>query len=195
LDVRPRIVIFCEGKVTEREYIEGLKKREQINLAQIIVAKETGTPKTLVEQAKKYKKSIEQDEYGKNDEIWCVFDRDEHPFISETKQQARDNGLKTAMSNPCFELWLLLHFKYHSSHISREVAVRQCKKHMPDYEKHISPAIFAHVNTAIQHAQRLSKWQQSRNNSGENPSTDVHVLVERLRNSSKAALLKQIRTK
>src|SRR5205085_10173914 len=112
-----------------------------------------------------------------------------------TKQQARDNGLKIAMSNPCFELWLLLHFKYHSSHISREAAARECRKHIADYEKHIPPAIFARVNTAIQHAQRLSKWQESRNNSGENPSTDVHILVERLRKSSKAALLKQIRAK
>lgn len=195
LEARQRIVIFCEGRVTEREYIEGLRKRERINLAQVIVAKETGTPKTLVEQAKKYKKSIEQDEYGKNDEIWCVFDLDEHPFVLEAKQQARDNGLRVVMSNPCFELWLLLHFQYHSAPISRKAVACECKKHMVDYEKHIPPGIFAYVDTAIQHARRLAKWQESRNSSGKNPSTDVHVLVERVRQGSKAALLKLISTK
>ena len=74
-------------------------------------------PKTLVERAVAMKREAaleakrKKDENLKYDQVWCVFDIDEHPFVPEAKQQARDNGIEVAISNPCFELWALLHFR------------------------------------------------------------------------------------
>lgn len=76
-----------------------------------------GVPKTVVELAVKLKKESEgqarrrRDVNLRYDHIWCVFDIDEHPFVPEARQQARDNRIDVAVSNPCFELWLLLHFQ------------------------------------------------------------------------------------
>jgi hypothetical protein len=50
------------------------------------------------------------------DEVWCVFDVDEHPKLAEARDQANANGIQLAVSNPCFELWLLLHFQEHRAH-------------------------------------------------------------------------------
>ena len=67
--------------------------------------------------AKAYKKKAqdaarrEDDENLAYDAVWCVFDVDEHPQIADARQMARANGIELAISNPCFELWLLLHFR------------------------------------------------------------------------------------
>jgi hypothetical protein len=46
-----------------------------------------------------------------SDEYWAVFDvdRQKPEYLDEQAQIARDRGDHLAGSNPCFELWLLLH--------------------------------------------------------------------------------------
>ncbi len=89
-----------------------------------------GTPKTLVERAVEIKTTAEKaarsgkDENLKYDSVWCVFDVDEHPYLAEAQQQARDNGISVAVSNPCFELWALLHFQEQRGHIERHEVQR-----------------------------------------------------------------------
>jgi GT2 family glycosyltransferase len=49
------------------------------------------------------------------DEFWVLLDTDHHfrdrnlPGTLQALQEARQAGLEVAVSNPCFELWLLLH--------------------------------------------------------------------------------------
>jgi hypothetical protein len=192
LDVRPRFLIVCEGRVTEPEYINLIRINEKINLVRVIIDNQGGTPKTLVDRAVAEKRQ-NKSEFGKEDEIWCVFDIDEHPLIAEAKQKASSNGIKLAISNPCFEFWLLLHFVYHSAPISRQEARRECEARMNGYQKHIpGDALFPLLGTALENAQRLAKWHETRQTVGENPSTEVYKLIERLRASSKQELIKKI---
>ena len=50
-----------------------------------------------------------------NDEFWLLLDTDHWikgtniPGLLDALQQAQKSGFRFAMSNPCFELWLLLH--------------------------------------------------------------------------------------
>lgn len=193
LDTRPLILIVCEGRVTEPEYINVVRVREKINLVRIIIDREGGTPKTLVDRAVEEKKRAARTPFGKYDELWCVFDFDEHPFIPEAKQKAAANGIRIAMSNPSFELWLMLHFGYHSAPISRQDARRACERAIAGYEKHIpGDVIYPRLDTAIANAKQLTHWQETRDASGSNPSTDVYQLIERLRAAGKAALIRQI---
>ena len=193
LDVRPLILVVCEGRVSEPEYIDMVRIREKINLVRIIVDREGGTPKTLVDRAVEEKRRTSRDAFGKYDEVWCVFDFDEHPLIPEAKQKATANGIKLAISNPCFELWLMLHFAYHSAPITRQDARRECERRIDGYQKHIpGDLVFPLLDTAVQNAQRLARWQETRNAVGENPSTNVYTLIERLRASSKSELIRQI---
>jgi hypothetical protein len=69
------------------------------------------------------------------EEIWCVFDVDEHPLLAEAKHQASANHIKTAISNPCFELWVLLHFQDQRAHIARSVVQSLCRERIPGYKK------------------------------------------------------------
>jgi hypothetical protein len=50
------------------------------------------------------------EEEAEIDEFWCVFDVEwprNHPGLLEAVQQAQANGIYLAISNPCFELWLM----------------------------------------------------------------------------------------
>jgi hypothetical protein len=64
---------------------------------------------------------------------------------------------------------------------------------MNGYQKHIpGDALFPLLGTALENAQRLAKWHETRQTVGENPSTEVYKLIERLRASSKQELIKKI---
>lgn len=46
----------------------------------------------------------ERDDHLRFDEVWGVFDIDEHPNLPEVRELAAENGIELAISNPRFEL-------------------------------------------------------------------------------------------
>ena len=115
------------------------------------------------------------------DEVWCVFDIDEHPLVPEAKQQARDNQIDVAISNPNFELWLLLHFQEQQSALHWKKVPSVLKKHMPGYKKDPPmDQLMPRYSEATNRARRLAEMHARNNNDGANPSTGVHVLTERI---------------
>jgi hypothetical protein len=116
------------------------------------------------------------------DEVWCVFDVDEHHYLPEARQQAADNGIHVALSNPCFELWVLLHFRNQTAHIDRHKVQHACREHLPAYEKTLPcDILFERYSFALDRAKKLDAWQQSRNKAEGNPYTAVFLLVEKLK--------------
>lgn len=54
------------------------------------------------------------DKYTEYDEVWCVIDVEApkpHPRLEDALKEAKQGEVNVALANPCFELWLLLHFK------------------------------------------------------------------------------------
>ncbi len=115
--VLPKLHIFCEGAKTEPNYIE---KYLQLNYAgdrrkSLVRIQPTtkNTPLELVGAAilhKNSQKSI------KGDIFWVVYDREavakyKDATHLEASQRAVRNGINIALSNVCFELWILLHFR------------------------------------------------------------------------------------
>ncbi|MFD2419357.1 RloB family protein [Amycolatopsis pigmentata] len=48
---------------------------------------------------------------GQYEEIWAIFDRDEHPDVLTARDAVKDHPkIKIAFSHPSFDFWLLLHF-------------------------------------------------------------------------------------
>src|ERR1017187_4530111 len=95
----PRLLVVCEGKVTEKIYIDGVRRDRGI--AQALVRIEGGglSPMSVVDLAIKLRDenaSQKEDPYGSYDQIWCVFDRDDHKKIGEAKRKAERNGLHIA---------------------------------------------------------------------------------------------------
>jgi hypothetical protein len=58
------------------------------------------------------KKEIQKEPLNDDDEIWVVIDVDRYQeHLPEVARLCVDSGYNLAVSNPCFEYWLLLHFR------------------------------------------------------------------------------------
>ncbi len=105
------VVVFTEGKKSEPEYVNELKKLPHIdeNVAlNVEVRPEHGVPLTLVKLA------VARQTDREVDECWCIFDVEwpkNHPNLDAAVSLAQENDVKLAISNPCFEVWLTLHHK------------------------------------------------------------------------------------
>jgi len=183
---KPRFLIVCEGIVTEPRYFRDVRHIER-SLIDLQI-EPGGTPKTLVERAVELKRDADgkarklKDDNQKYEEVWCVFDIDEHPLIAGAKDQARANGVELAISNPCFELWALLHFQDQRAHIERGKVQHLCRSHMRNYEKQLEyETLRPKYSDALRRADDLQRWHDSRGTVGANPSTTVYRLVERIK--------------
>ena len=145
----------------------------------------------VVEIAKELKEEAEQaakredDENARYDSVWCVFDVDEHPKINDAVQQANDNQIHLAISNPAFELWLLLHFTDFAAGRDRAFIRGELRKHVTDYDKHVDFAkhYAEGYPNAVTRAEMLDETARTlgRGNHLQNPSTGVHRLTEYIR--------------
>ena len=142
LQLRPVLHIFCEGSKTEPNYIEHYKDlfcREK--KASIVVEKtDKTTPVQLVEEAiqKKASPSV-----SKDDVYWVVYDREspikyDEKLHQEARDKAKANGVHIALSNVCFEVWLLMHFQPTCAACDtcdELVSRKDFKTHFKEYEK------------------------------------------------------------
>jgi hypothetical protein len=111
------------------------------------------------------------------DQVWCVLDVDEFDF-KDALPIARRERIALAISNPCFELWLLLHHVDATASISGAAAtLKHLKAVVPGYDKtDLRFDDFAKwVSDAIRRAKALPGSDQQL---GPNPSTGMWRLVE-----------------
>jgi RloB-like protein len=125
------IYVFSEGENPETQYIQAWARRYRTQVTVIIDQRFGLAPKTMAQTAVDYKRQAQRDDQrGRGrppDEIWCVFDVDDHPALHEAVQQASDNGIRVALSAPCIELFMILHVYDQRSHISTNEATHKAK--------------------------------------------------------------------
>ncbi|MBF0457684.1 MAG: RloB domain-containing protein [Nitrospirae bacterium] len=188
------IMIISEGKKTEPYYFAELIKHLGLNKASVFIPVKYGgnDPKKLAGMAKE---EFENDPQGYN-RVFVVFDRDTHTtfaaaieMISKLNKKHKDK-FKAIISVPCFELWLVLHFKFTAKpyqSLPGAKSVCDCvtddlKKHIQNYEKGSTDTFkqTKHLlDDAIGNAEKLEKDRKSAGT--DNPSTNVHHLIKYLR--------------
>jgi hypothetical protein len=119
---RLQLMLFVEGNKTEPGYFSHWYRlsRDRV-IVKIASHHNITTPYELVEQAIRQRSKDSQDaRRGMGDtfdQYWCVFDVDEHPRLEEALALANSEDIKVALSNPCIELWLILHFKLQTAYL------------------------------------------------------------------------------
>jgi hypothetical protein len=112
-------VIAAEGSVTEKQYFEGLRETAVIDPRRVrIEVMDTDDTSSAPQHVLSRLDEFQQRHHLNDalDQLWLVIDTDHWSAPSHLRnldqviQQARQKGFYTAVSNPCFELWLLLHF-------------------------------------------------------------------------------------
>lgn len=106
---RLRVLVTTEGRVTEPRYFSGLSRHIRATGVVVHTAEFEGTGRDPVRVVRSAKARSERD--GPFDAIWCVFDVDDHSRLTEAVAQAEELEYSVAVSNPCFEVWLVWHFE------------------------------------------------------------------------------------
>jgi hypothetical protein len=136
------IVIYCEGQNTEPSYIKKFSADVGTALIEVeliggagalttIVSKSLGRRKALLTAAQKASANSFESRF----EVWAVFDADNNSSgaIKDARNRLRDGGVGVAFSNPCFEIWILMHYQEVDGPLTHHKAQGLLSKCMPSY--------------------------------------------------------------
>lgn len=184
--MRARILIMCEGE-TERNYFQAIKEDSDFKLAlsavnaQVITAKNRSPEQVVAEAVRR--KEEEEREGDPYDQIWVVFDHDNHPKRKYAYDEADKLGFSIAFSAIAFETWFLLHF-FRSARAfpTADQLIRELRKYYPDYEKAKQNDFFnlkENLDNALENAEWLRQLvlDEFQHPADHNPWTEVDKLV------------------
>lgn len=177
------VVVFTEGKNSEPDYINGLKADPAIVngvALNLQVHPEHGVPLTLVDLA------VACAEDPEVDECWCLFDVEwpkNHPNLHRAIDRAKAHGIKLAISNPCFELWLILHHRDYGKFSNSDDTERLSRRLDGRSGKSVDASIYIHLRK--QAAKRAKKLAERHERNGtyfpnDNPSSGMYLFIESL---------------
>jgi hypothetical protein len=149
-----------------------------------------GAPAQLVRRASEAKRKNERQtkRQGRaHDEVWCVFDVDQHPNLGAAIDQARANGINLAISSPCVELWFVLHFQAQSAHIDSAKAQALIQKQLQCGKRLNSDALKLLEENFADAKKRALELEAKHDGDGRpfpaNPSSTVWQLIDSITNS------------
>lgn len=192
-------LIVCEGEKTEPRYLQDMRDDLGLNADNVVITGDcASSPMSVVEEAIR---TFEQD--SEFDSVFCVFDRDTHAHYDKAINKIQATTLRKRQgrrvvgrarfeaitSVPCFEFWLLLHFRYTTQPFCSTQTKSPCERviaelrhgRLPDYQKSATGCYTqtkGNLDTAMKNAKRtLAEAEQA---GTDNPSTRVHDLVQYL---------------
>lgn len=183
LKPQPRTLILCEDSKSSLKYLTDAARELRAH-AQVEIAHCGYTdPKGIVTEAIKRKREF--------DIVYCVIDRDTHAGFDEAITTALAYGITVIASYPCYEFWLLLHFKKSRAPYvgvgavsAAQRVIRELRKQpdMAEYDKALDAPLFARLRDRLPTAEHHASvtLAQAVADGEMNPSTRLHLLISAL---------------
>ena len=191
---QPRVLVLCEDEKSSRLYLQDAANHFRAYAEVEISHCGKNDPKGIVEEALKRQRDY--------DHVYCAIDRDSDPKFDAALIQAAAhvNKVTVIASYPCYEYWLLLHFRKTRSsyvgagmHSSGDLLVKDlCKEAgMENYDKGASASLFEGLLTKLPLARRRAAevLAEADGDGGWNPSTRVHELIDLFEKLGKPQLI------
>ena len=171
LRMRKIALVICEGE-TEVCYINLLKTWYKSPIRIVSHIEGTKITPSLVEKRTKELKISQWDKVH----TFLMYDMD----VQTINEKLRKCKAEMLLSNPCFEIWLLLHAKDQKAAIETDALIKELKKSAPVWKNYSKSAFtdtqkaFLNSNTdvAVERAKKLREFL--------NPSTGIYKLIEML---------------
>ena len=182
---KPTYLIIAEGRnKTETNYFSHFQDQEKPYILRMVKAGSNTDIESLYKTICNRWEELELSE-EEGDCAFIVFDLDNSESkIEKVETIIKNNkvkGIQFIASNPTFEIWFLLHFRYTSKYYAdgKEV-ISDLKKYIPDYEKNKDVFLLCddRMADALKNAVKLNK--QKEQEKYRNPMTDVGQLVSQL---------------
>lgn len=171
--MRKIALVICEGE-TEENYLNLIKKWYKSPVRIVSHIEGSRITQSLVDKHERGLKISEKDKVS----TFLMYDMDV-PVINERLMACNAELL---LSNPCFEIWLLLHAKEQKSALSTEAVLKELKRSAPVWQNYNKAAytdtqkafLREHLADAVNRSKALKDFQ--------NPSTMIYKLLEVLDN-------------
>ena len=187
---KPIILLIAEGhNVTESQYFKPFQHQYTNYNIKVLIPGSTTDPEGMLKVIERYWNEYELS-YDNGDIGFVVLDLDcdDSKAALIKKLTNKSDKVQFVVSNPCFEAWFLLHFRYSTRMETGKEAFHEIQSYIPQYEKNmnIAPILADKLDTAMENAKRLHsyyrelgrKWPSSECN----PMTDVPVIIEAIKN-------------
>lgn len=181
-------VIATEGQNTEKDYF-GIFQTTRLHIAVLPTGSDDpgseaagqSDPKHVLERLREIKATYQLRD---DDELWLMIDVDSWPkwVLVEVCREAKQQDHKLAVSNPCFELWLVLHFQDFDENDNNGQRLKQTLHKLggSNQKNKLKLAAFKRQNIedAVQRAEALDKNADESRPSF--PGTHVYKIVKSL---------------
>jgi hypothetical protein len=166
-EIRPTYFMFCEGE-SEEAYISFIRNFRRIPIQiKAKVAKNKINQRFVDQILRPFPKH-------KKDKIFLLYDLDVAEML-EKLRLIKDTIL--LVSNPCIELWFLLHTTNHTATVTSQQCVENLERNCKGYKKgFICEKLRNDLTTGTENASKRAKRLTQYNN----PSTSVYLLLEEL---------------
>ena len=168
----------------------------------IVPVRVGGVARTVANRATKHAKALRPrrgregqglSSFEERDQVWVVMDRDDHPDFDNAIAMCQAGGVRVARSNPCFELWLVLHLEDFDKPISSTDIQARLHHLLPQYHHRQSPSpnfepLLENAPEAEQRAARQLQARVAEQDPFGNPSTTVGCLTHAIREAHELAL-------
>ena len=166
--MKPNFFVFCEGE-TEVAYVKFLRSLYRAPIQVIPKKGKSNISEDYIEKSK--------NEYVRTelDKVFLMYDLDVDGML---EQLQKIPNAELLVSNPCVELWFLLHYQDQKTEISSEKCIKKLQKVSKGYKKGTlleeeKDVLTKNKELAIERAKKLAEFQ--------NPSTTVYSLLEKLK--------------
>lgn len=185
---KPVMLITAEGRnKTEKQYFNSFQDQHGKYSIRFATGLETDPVGMLKAMEKAWKKNELSEKDG--DKAYIVLDMDCIPEkIQLVKElQKKSKNIQFIVSNPCIEVWFILHFIYttHPFKDSKEPK-KELAKYIPGYEESmdISAILRPMLNDAEKHLEQLKGYYETLGvawgDADCNPMTDIVEVLEEL---------------
>ncbi|MCD8480750.1 MAG: RloB family protein [Candidatus Cloacimonetes bacterium] len=184
-----KIFIFTEGSVTEQKYFEKFIEYFKIPQARVEVVdrkSHCSSPKDVLNYVIDFQQDIKKQEpvISKYYDYWLIMDTDRwEKNLYQAIDEAFQRKYGVAVSDPCFEIWYLLHYETalwitQNSPLLITKSSINTALHAHNVSGDVSKDFLPHTESAIQEAETLDANKQKR--LPEQPGTRVYLLARKL---------------
>lgn len=165
--MKPNFFVFCEGE-SEIAYVSFLRSQYRVPIQIIPRKSNSNISIPYIENCKREYISTE------NDKTFLMFDLDVEGMLNRLKSIP---GAVLLVSNPCMELWYLLHFEDCHTILTQQKCIKKLKKHLEHYIKgslslNEKQKLAEKTSAATTRAKALTPY--------ESPSSTIYRLLETL---------------
>jgi hypothetical protein len=178
------IVIASEDTYAVRQYFDFFRStRIQFKVLETQGGK--SAPEHVLARIDEYMKEYE---IGERDEFWLVLDCDHWvnsghiQNLIRVMQECRQKGIQIALSQPCFDLWLLLHFAEFPTekNLTRAQIEKKIREAVGSYDRTKVYKLPFDSNCVKAAIKRSKANQRASSEIPDEPQTAVHRIIEEL---------------